>query len=270
MHFSNKSVWIVGASSGIGKSLAIELSKQKCHLILSSRKMSELEKVQQLINYSGSKCDLVTIDLSKPETIQKASEQIIQRSPDGLDYLFLNAGISQRSLVHLTPIKIDREIMEVNFFGNIAVCKYLLPHILSSQSKHIAVVSSIVGKFGFPLRSAYSASKHALHGFYETLRAENQEHGLKVSMVVPGRVKTNISMNALMSDGKEYGKMDKGQANAMSAEKAAQQILKGIKANKKEIYIGGKELWMVYLKRYFPFLFYKTLKSIEKQENGNN
>jgi len=177
--------------------------------------------------------------------------------------LIVNGGISQRSLTSETPLEVDRRLMEINYFGNIAITKAVLPHMIKQKSGHIITVSSIVGKFGFPLRSAYSATKHALHGFYETLRFEHQKDNIKVTVVVPGRIKTNVSINALNKDGKQHGKMDPGQDQGMSAEECSRQMIKAIRKNKKEVLIGGRELMMVRLRQFLPFLFYKIVNKIE-------
>ncbi|MBS0010997.1 MAG: SDR family NAD(P)-dependent oxidoreductase, partial [Bacteroidales bacterium] len=123
--------------------------------------------------------------------------------------------------------------------------------------------SSISGRFGFPLRSAYSASKQALHGFFETLHIENRENNIRASVIIPGRVKTNISYNALTASGKEHGKMDTGQARGISAEKAARMILKGLARNKREIKVGGSELIMLYIRKFFPVIFFNIAGKIK-------
>ena len=120
----------------------------------------------------------------------------------------------------------------------------------------MAVTSSIVGKFGFPYRSSYSASKQALHGFYESLRAENTKNSISVSIIIPGRIKTNISVNAVDKNGKTHGKMDEGQDNGMTAEKAAKKIIRQLRKQKKEINVGGNEMIMLPIRRFFPRLFY--------------
>ena len=146
--------------------------------------------------------------------------------------------------------------MEINYFGNIAITKAVLPYMMEQKSGHIVVVSSVVGKFGFPLRSTYSASKHALHGYYETLRAEQASNRIKVTIVIPGRVKTNISYNAILKDGSRHNQLDDGQAQGISAESCSKQIIKAIKKNKKEVFIGGKEIYLVWVRKFLPVLFY--------------
>jgi len=201
--------------------------------------------------------DLVQINAFKDKVEEVTSKFHV------IDVLILNGGISQRSLIKDTPLEVDRKIMEVDYFGNIAMTKAVLPYMIKQQYGHIATISSIVGVFGFPLRSAYSAAKHALHGFYETLRAEHKQDNINVSVVIPGRVNTNVSVNAIDKNGKTHGELDDGQAKAMSSEKIAKKMIKALSKNKKEILIGGKELLMVYFRRYLPFIFYNIVTKIK-------
>ncbi|KAF0200942.1 MAG: short-chain dehydrogenase/reductase [Bacteroidetes bacterium] len=255
MNFENKCFWITGASSGMGKALALLLGDYHVHLVLSDRNFEGLTDVVNEIQTKGSKATPVQLDMSDTAAIRFKTEEIIAKVGK-IDGLYQFAGISQRSLVTETPDVNDRKIMEVNFFGAVTLAKCLLPSMISNGGGQLAVTSSLVGKFGFPYRSAYSASKHALHGYFESLRAENSAFNIKVSILIPGRIQTNISRFALTSDGNEYGKMDPGQANGITAEKAARQILAGLKKEKKEVHVGGKELLMLYFRRFVPSLFY--------------
>ena len=145
--------------------------------------------------------------------------------------------------------------MEVNFFGSIHLTKAALPLLHKSNNATVVAMSSAAGKFGFPLRSYYAASKHALHGFYEALSLELKDSSIHILVVCPGRIKTDISFGALTADGNTHNKMDQGQLNGISVEKCASQIIKAINKKKAEVYIGGKEVLMIYLKRYVPSLF---------------
>ncbi|OYT14991.1 MAG: short chain dehydrogenase [Bacteroidetes bacterium 4572_77] len=263
-YYKNKVVWITGASSGIGRALCLAFAQNGAQLIISSRKEKELEKLQNECHGFNATCMVIPLDLSQSTDFIKKTTSVIDRF-EKIDFLFLNGGISQRSYAKDTPLEIDRQLMEVNYFGNVALAKAVLPYMIKENAGHIAVTSSIVGAFGFALRSTYSASKHALHGFFESLRAEHYQNNIKVSIIIPGRVNTQISLNALTQNGEAYGKLDQGQANGISAEKAAQIILKGIKKEKKEIMVGGKEIWMVYLRRYLPFVFYKIANKVKKK-----
>lgn len=255
MNFSNKNIWITGASSGIGKAVAIELSKEKTHLILSGRNESSLQEVAAFCKENGSSTLIVPFDLAHEASVIAAAKTVLSKKiiPD---CLFHFGGISQRSLAHETPLEIDRKILEVNFFGTVSLTKALLPAMIGNGGGHIAVTSSIVGKFGFPYRSAYSASKHALHGFFESLRTESNNNNIRISIIVPGRIQTDISFNAIVENGKAHGKLDPGLAQGMTPQKSASIICRQLKKERKEILVGGKELLMVYIRRYIPNLYY--------------
>lgn len=263
MNLTNKTIWITGASSGIGRAVAIELSNKKVHLILSSRNSSELEKVGLLCKEKGSTFQIIPLDLGNEISINEAATLVFKENTK-IDALYHFGGISQRSFVKETPVELDRKIMEINYFGTIALTKLVLPKMIKNGGGQIAATTSIVGKFGFPLRSAYAASKHALHGFFESLYIENKEVGIKVSMIIPGRVQTNISLNALNKEGEKHQQMDEGQEKGLEADKAAKKIIKGLEKNKREILVGKKELFMVPIKKYFPSLFYYLSSRIEK------
>jgi short-subunit dehydrogenase len=174
-----------------------------------------------------------------------------------IDYLINIGGISQRARIDETPLWLDRKIFEINYFGTIALTKAVLPYMINQKSGHIAATSSISGRFGFPLRAAYSASKQALHGFFETLYLENKPNNIRTSVIIPGRVRTNISFHALDQQGKEQGKMDDALNKGISPEKAARIIIRGIKRNKHEILVGSTELIMLYIRRIWPWLFFR-------------
>lgn len=255
MDFAEKNIWITGASSGIGKAVAIEISKAGTQLILSGRNESALNEVAAVCRENGSSVMTAPFDLEDTESVESAAKFILSNGIKP-DCLYHFGGISQRSFVHETPLAVDRKIFEVNFFGTVALTKALLPHMMENGGGHIAVTSSIVGKFGFPYRSAYSASKHALHGFFESLRAENKQNNIRVSIVIPGRIRTNISVNALNRTGEQHGKMDEGQDKGMSVEQAAGIICRKLKKERKEILVGGMDLLMVHIRRFLPPLYY--------------
>jgi len=254
-NLNNTVWWITGASSGIGKGIAQFLLKHNAKVILSSRNKEALIKVAEDCKVDESQYLVLALDVNKMDNIDEKVKMVIDKF-SRIDYLVNNAGISQRSIASETSIEVDRKIMETNFFGTIILTKAVLPIMIKQKSGNISAVSSVVGKFGFPLRSAYSASKHALHGFFESLRAENKKHNINVSMIIPGRINTSVSNNALTEDGSKYDKLDEGQANSMSPEEAAKIIIKGIINGKKEILVGGKELLMVHIRRWLPSLYY--------------
>jgi len=261
--FSNKIVWITGASSGIGEALVYAFLLEGAKVILSSRNQAELNRVVR--NCSDLKENAYEYPMDVTDNIQvfNTVEQVIDRF-GRVDILVNNSGISQRSLVKETPVEVDRKIMEVNFFGAVTLTKYLIPHMIINGGGHIVVTSSIVGKFGFPLRSAYSASKHALHGFFESLRLELYDNNINVLMVIPGQVRTNISFNAITKDGSPNGVMDHGQEGGISPDVVADAVLKGLRCKKREILVGRKEILMVHIRRFFPALFFKIARKVRK------
>ncbi|MFO7999987.1 MAG: SDR family oxidoreductase [Marinilabilia sp.] len=256
-----KTVWITGASSGIGEALAYELAREEAFLVLSARNRDKLEQVKNRCLESTSQCLIQPVDMANIRELEDVTQAVLAQT-GGIDLLINNAGRSQRSLAKETPLDVDRSVMELNFFGVVALTKLVLPEMLKKGSGHIVVVSSITGKFGFPLRTAYSASKHALQGFFESLRAELKSEHIKVTIVSPGRIKTNISLNALTRDGTPYNKMDDGQAEGMDAGKCAEKIVKAIKKERKELLIGQRELLMVYFRRFVPALYHRLVTRI--------
>jgi dehydrogenase/reductase SDR family member 7B len=255
----NKIVWITGASSGIGEALAQAFAVEGAKLILSARRNDELVRVKNSLKLNDADVLILPLDLSDTSKVNELTQQVISKF-GRIDILVNNGGMSQRSLAKDTSLENDRKLMEINFFGTVALTKSVLPFMLKQKSGHIIAMSSISGKFGFYLRSAYSASKHALHGFFESLRMEIFNDNIKVMIICPGRIKTNISINALTSDGNRHNKMDESTDQGISAEECARQILKGIKNNKEELFIGGKELRAVWIKRFFPTLFSKMIR----------
>jgi len=262
MNFTGKTIWITGASSGIGKGVAIELSKKNTHLILSSRKLEALNKVATICKKNGSSVKVIPFDLADEIAIIEAAKTVLDDEIK-VDCLLHFGGISQRSFASETPLFVDRKIFEVNYFGTIALTKAILPSMIKNGGGQIAVTSSIVGKFGFPYRSSYSASKHALHGFFESLRAENVKNNISVSMIIPGRIKTNISVNAIDKFGNKHLKMDEGQDIGKSVTASAKVICKKLQREKKEILVGGKELIMVHIRRFLPSLYYYLVSRVK-------
>jgi short-subunit dehydrogenase len=261
MNFADKTIWITGASSGIGKSLAFELSKKDANLILSSRNEIELNRVKNACK-NPEMVQLLPLDLEDYADFSFKVSQAISFF-DTIDILFNNAGISQRSLAKETDISVDKRIMDINYLGTIALTKALLPHFIEKNKGHFVVITSIVGKVGTPLRSSYSASKHALHGFFDSMRAEVYENNIKVTLALPGFVKTNISLNALTGDGTAYNKMDKATNNGLTSEVFAKKLLKAVKRQQQEIYISGfKEKLGVYTQRFFPKLLSVMIRKL--------
>jgi dehydrogenase/reductase SDR family protein 7B len=260
--FNGKVAWITGASSGIGESLVYEFMRRGATVVASSNDMPGLERVRAACADKSAMVHCVPFDLADTSEINKIVEQQIS-TLGRIDFLLNLGGISQRARIDETPMWLDRKIFEINYFGTIALTKAILPYMIRQQSGHILATSSISGRFGFPLRSAYSASKQALHGFFETLYLENKRFNIKSTVIIPGRVRTSISFHALDAEGKEHGKMDDGLAKGISPGKAAQIIINGIARNKREILVGKSELILLHIRRYFPWLFFRIADKIK-------
>ena len=261
MGFKNKIVWITGASSGIGEALSYELSKQGARLILSSRNEEALTKVKKNCLHPEHTV-ILPLDLADYSDFEQQVATAIAFF-GRIDILVNNGGISQRSLVKDTTIAVDEQIMKINYLGTVALTKALLPHFIAKKQGHFVVTTSIVGKIGTPLRSSYAASKHALHGFFDSLRAEHFYDNIKVSLICPGFVATQVSINALTGDGSKQNTMDKATKNGMAPTLFAQKMAKAIQKEKQESYIGGtKEVLAVYVKRFFPLLLSKMIRKL--------
>ncbi|TCO07449.1 SDR family oxidoreductase [Natronoflexus pectinivorans] len=261
-NFRDKVIWITGASSGIGEELAYAFANEGASLVLTSRNREKLELVKKKCLEKTDVCLVQPMDLSNPDGMDAIVQSVVGQTGK-VDVLINNAGRSQRSLAKDTPVSIDREIMELNFFGVIHLTKLLLPFMVKRENGHLVVISSVVGKFGFPLRTAYAASKHALQGFFEALRFELQPFNIDVTIVSPGRIHTNISINAVTHTGESYKKMDDGQAQGMPADLCAKKIIKAIRNRKKDVLIGKMEVVMVYIRRFFPWLFYRLASKVK-------
>jgi len=262
--FNGKIFWVTGASSGIGEALVHKLTELGAVVIASSNKIEDLKLVKEKCGEAGEQVHIAPFDLSETDGVQLLVDSFISQF-GRIDFLVNLGGVSQRATIEETPLWLDRKIMEINYFGTIALTKAILPYMIRQKSGYILATSSISGRFGFPLRSAYSASKQALHGFFETLHIENQKYNIRASVIIPGRVQTNISRGALTATGEEHGRMDPGLARGISPEKAAKAILKGIMRNKREILVGGSELIMLYIRKYLPSVFFNIAGKIKSQ-----
>jgi NADP-dependent 3-hydroxy acid dehydrogenase YdfG len=258
--FQDQVVWITGASSGIGEALALELARQGARLVLSARRTHELERVRKATGLPDDRVLVLPLDVTDFAAAVPATERVLgyfQR----IDCVVHNAGVSQRSYVKDTDLEVYRQLMDVDFFSTVALTKAVLPHMLRQQSGHFIVISSVAGKIGTLMRSGYNAAKHALHGFYDSLRAECHQDHIGVTIICPGYIRTNVSVNALDEKGQKHGQMDANQARGLSAEACARRIGKAVLAGKQEVYIGGlTEVTAVYLKRFWPGLLHRLVR----------
>ncbi len=261
MHYKNKTVWITGASSGIGEALAKAFYREGANLILSSRRAETLEKVKKGLGEEQERVKVLTIDLADSKSFQSKTKEALGLFGQ-IDVLVNNGGISQRSVFEETDIDTIRQLMEVNFFGSIGLTKEILPHMISRKSGQIIVTSSVAGKIGTKFRTGYAASKHAVQGFFDSLRQELYEHHIDVTLLCPGPIKTNITKNALTGDGSSFGKMGDLHETAMDANEMVQKVWSRLKARKEEIIISSpKERLALFVKRISPSLLNRILKN---------
>jgi short-subunit dehydrogenase len=258
MNFDGQRVWITGASSGIGEALAGAFARAGARLVLSARRAGELERVRQGLPRADEH-RVVAFDMADQEAVEAAAREVLAAG-ERLDVLVLNAGITQRSLARDTELAVDRRLFEVNFFGPVALAKTVLPALRAQGGGRLVVVSSLVGKIGTPLRSGYAASKHALHGFFESLRAEEHDAGIRVTMVLPGFIRTPLPVTALTGDGSPQGRMDRAQLEGMAPEDCAERIVRAVLRGRDEVLIGGKERFAVLLGRVAPGMLRRVLR----------
>lgn len=262
MNYSGKTVWITGASSGIGAELARQFAQEGARVIISSHEAEELEGVRKSLEPVSKEVHTVVFNLGNPEEVEETARKVLKEY-GRVDVLMNNGGISTRALATETPLEMDRKVMEIDYFSGVILTKALLPQMIENGYGHIGVTSSISGKFGWPQRSAYAAAKHALFGFYKSLWAENQHHGIRVTIFSPGRVRTNISLHALLKDGKEQGKMDPGQDNGILPAVCAGRMIRAMKRNRKDVLIGSTELIMVWIHKYCKPIYYRLVHRVK-------
>jgi short-subunit dehydrogenase len=257
MEVTDKVFWITGASSGIGKSLALLAGQKGARLVLSGRDTRRLQKVQEALE-DPDRARILPLDLGDLDSLEKIAAEAVACF-GSVDILVNNAGISQRSLILETGMEVYEELIRVNYLGTVALSKALLPYFVRQQHGHFVVVTSLMGKFGSPFRSGYCGAKHALHGFFDVLRMEHEKDGIAVTMVCPGFVNTDIARRALTGDGSPQGRQDQATAQGIDPDRFAEKMLTAIERRKFEAYIGGKEVSGIYVKRYFPRLLHRLV-----------
>ncbi len=256
--FAGKVIWISGASSGIGEAIALDLASRGALLVLSARRQEVLESVRRKCE-NPEKHLVLPLDMLESARFPAAVEAVNQHFGK-IDIQIHCAGISQRAAAVETDLKVDRHLIELNYLGPVALTKQVLSQMLARGEGHIVVISSLLGKFSIPLRSAYAGSKHALHGFFDALRAEVEPRGISITIVCPGFIRTNASFNALEGDGKPHNKMDSEIDHGLAPELCAQRIIQAIERRRREVYVGGKEVLGVYFSRFAPRLFRRFIR----------
>jgi short-subunit dehydrogenase len=259
MKFLNKVVWITGASSGIGEALAYAFAAEGAQLVLSARREQELNRVAKTC---GNAYVLPFDMLSVSEHADRVQD--VMNTYGRIDYLVLNAGVSQRSFVKDTTFDVYRQLFEVNFFSIVSLTQAVLPVFTAQQSGVFVPIASVAGRISTPRRAAYGATKHALIGFFDSVRAEVFNDGIRVTTILPGYIKTNISLHAMNEKGEAYGKMDPNQAKGLDPNFTAQKILQAVLAGKNEFFVGGfLEGFGLFMKRFFPSIVPFMLRKIK-------
>lgn len=261
MRFSGQVVWITGASSGIGEALAHAFAREGARLVLSSRRPEELERVRHACERTDEHV-VVPLDLARSETFPTAVTAVLAKS-GRVDVLVNNGGVSQRALATDATLEVERALMEVDYFGPVALTKAVLPGMRARRAGRIVVVSSVMGYVGVPGGSTYTAAKHALNGYFDTLRAELWRDGIKITLVCPGYVRTAVSLNAIGADGQKHAQMDPHTARGIDPARCADVIVRGVAHGREEVYVGGLEVAAIYLKRFAPWLVSRIVRRIK-------
>jgi len=267
MFFNNKVVWITGASSGIGAELAKQLAKQNVKLVLTARRKDALDEVVQECLPHTQHCSVLPADLSETAKWEQITKEAIGVYGH-IDVFIHSAGLSQRSAAKDTSMDTIRKIMEVNFFATVAISKYLLPHFMERGSGHLVPISSMAGLMGFPKRTGYAASKHAVKGFFETMQTEMDVPGMNITIISPGRINTPISMSAITASGELHGKMDKDLLNGIPVSECAAKIIRGIEKNKKHVIVARAERFLWWFWWFIPSV-YRSIANKKGMHNSN-
>lgn len=244
----NQVIWITGASSGIGAELAKQYSKQGKLLILSARRDVELKAVKNSCDYPEN-IKILPLDLKDFDSMEKHVKKAITFF-GSIDLLINNGGVSQRSLIAETNFHVYQELININYLGTVALTKALLPHFIEKGKGHFTVVTSVMGKFGSPYRSGYCGAKHALHGFFDVLRMEHQKDNVDVTLICPGFVQTQVTVNALTGTGERLNHDDPGTKNGLDVAYFCRKMIRAIQKKKWEVSFGRKEKLGVFIKRF--------------------
>lgn len=246
----NKVVIVTGASSGIGQATAVEFARLGARVVMAARNESKLNELAAELTGQGYSCIAVRTDVTKEEDCRNLIETSIEKFGT-IDILVNNAGISMRALFRDTELAVMKQLMDVNFWGNVHCTKYALPYLLESRGTVLSV-SSVGGIHGLPGRSGYSASKYAIHGFMETLRIENRKTGLHVMLISPGFTESNIRRTALLADGTSQGESPLNEKKMMTPASVAKHIVRGIRKKKRFVVLTIEGKFAFHFKKYFP------------------
>lgn len=255
-------IWITGASSGIGEALAKHYAAKGAKIILSARNRDKLYLVKNQTQGNPLNIHVLPLDLEREEDLPKKAEEALKIF-GRVDLLIHAAGVSQRALALETSDEVEKKIMAINYRAVVRLSKLILPSMINYGNGHLVVMSSLMGKIGTPYRSSYAASKHALHGYFECLRAEVYDKNIRITLVCPGFIDTSISEKALTKDGRPYGEKDPAHKRAMSVDEFIKKLTPKIDRQEQEIYIGGKELSARWASVFIPKYFRKKIRTID-------
>jgi len=264
MKLENKTVWITGASSGVGEGMATVFHREGANIIISARREAELERVKAACTDGPGDVHIVPFDIIDAGQREEAASEVLEKY-ERLDVLVNNAGIGQRSAAVDTLLDVERQIVEVDFFGPVALTKLVLPRMIAQQSGHLVVTSSVAGKHAVPHHSAYCAAKHALHGYFDTLRVEHLEDNIDVTLLVIAGIRSNVFRHALTADGSEYGPSDWGNSSGISAVECAERVVDGMLNREYELVIGIEPaLQAMRIKEKDPAAFVERMANMMK------
>ncbi|PCJ28094.1 MAG: short chain dehydrogenase [Flavobacteriales bacterium] len=265
MNLSDKVIWVTGASSGIGEAMSYALAKEDCKLIISSRRVEELNRVRANIKLADKDILVLPIDLEQHQHSRDWIKTVMDHF-NRIDILINNGGVSQNSYALKTNSEVERKIMNINYFGNVALSKAVAPIMQQQKTGKIVVISSIIGRFGLPHLSTYSATKHALYGFYDSFRLELKDDNIKVLIVSPGFINTNVAINSIKGDGSLMNKNSEAMEKGMQSDVFAQKFVRVLKSDKNHKFIGKKEIYAVPFKTLFPNTFYNLMFKMSKKK----
>jgi short-subunit dehydrogenase len=234
---AGKTIWITGASSGVGEGMAKVFHREGAELVISARRRAELERVRAQCSGGPGGVHVVDFDITDAAQRERAAREVLERF-ERLDVLVNNAGIGQRSALKDTAPEVERRIMEVDYFAPVALTRLVLPRMIRQKGGHLVVTSSVAGKHAVPHHSSYCAAKHALHGYFDTLRIEHLEDNIDVTLLIIAGIKSHVFRHALKADGSEYGASNWDDSTGIPAEDCAERVVEGLLNRDYELVIG--------------------------------
>ena len=257
----SKVIWVTGASSGLGEALVYQLAKEDCKIVLTSNETERLAEVAQKSGLKEANYLVLPIELENFDA-EVELKKVIDKFGK-LDVLINNAGICQKDFGEKTREDIERKIMEINYFAMTKLTKACIPYLKESKGT-IAAVGSLNGLVGAPMLTTYAASKFAVKGYFESLRYELEQFGIKVLIIIPGFMKTDITIKSLTGDGSQFGQNSITNEIGITVDKCAKKIINAIKKEKAWLRMGGLEHMFPVVSFFFPSLHFWIFKKLHK------